>query len=70
MKNTDLFYTYEDVCEILSVSRNKAYEIIRELNKELQAQGYMTFSGRVSKKYFNEKFYCSEKINSEIDKTK
>ena len=66
MKNTDLFYTYEDVCEILSISRNKAYEIIRELNKELQAQGYMTFSGRVSKKYFNEKFYCIEETNNEV----
>lgn len=70
MKNTDLFYRYEDVCEILSVSRNKAYEIIRVLNKELESQGYMTFSGRVSKKYFNEKFYCSEKISSETNKTK
>ena len=70
MKNTDLFYTYEDVCEILSVSRNKAYEIIRKLNNELKAQGYMTFSGRVSKKYFNEKFYCIEKTNSEIKSEK
>ena len=58
MKNTDLFYTMEDVCEILFVSRNKSYEIIRELNKELQSQGYMIFSGRIPKKYFNEKFYC------------
>ncbi len=58
MKNTDLFYTYEDVCEILSVSRNTSYQIIRELNKELKSQGYMIFSGRVPKKYFNEKFYC------------
>lgn len=58
MKNTDLFYTMEDVCAILSVSRNKSYEIIRQLNEELKSEGYMIFSGRVPKKYFNEKFYC------------
>ena len=65
MNSSNLFYSMKDVCEILSVSRNKSYEIIRELNKELQSQGYMVFSGRVSKKYFNEKFYCIEKTNKE-----
>ena len=46
-----------DVMEILGVSDGKAYDIIRELNKELEAMGFHTVIGRVSRKYFEEKFY-------------
>lgn len=43
---------YFDCC------RAKAYNIIRDLNKELEAKGYLTYPGRVSRKYFNERFYA------------
>ena len=58
MENTKLFYSAEEVAKMLNVSRPTAYKIIRELNQELIAKGYITVSGRIPCKYFTEKFYC------------
>lgn len=45
----------KEIAEILDVSEGYAYRLIRELNKELQKQGFRTISGRVSRSYFEEK---------------
>ena len=45
------------MAEMLSISRSHGYKIIRELNRELQEKGYRTITGKVSCKYFDEKFY-------------
>jgi hypothetical protein len=34
-----------------------AYKIIRRLNEELAAMGYLVVSGRVSRSYFEKKVY-------------
>lgn len=47
------FYRVEDVMRMLEIKETKAYEIIRNLNKELESQGKITIAGRVSAKYFN-----------------
>lgn len=52
------FLAAADVMEILKVGRNKAYEVIRELNEELTAKGYRVINGRISRKYF-EKRLCA-----------
>ena len=39
------------------ISESKAYAIIKQLNDELKAKGFLTFRGRVSKAYFMEKMY-------------
>jgi hypothetical protein len=54
------YYTVEDVQALLGVSSSKAYQIIRQLNNELKAQGFIVVMGKTPKKYFNEKFYCDE----------
>ena len=36
------FLTVDEVAELLSVSKSKAYEIVRQLNKELKAKGLIT----------------------------
>lgn len=36
------FVTVEEVAAELQVSKSKAYQIVRELNAELQKQGYLT----------------------------
>ena len=46
------FMTVEEVAEELRVSKSKAYQIVRELNAELQKQGYLTVAGRVSATFF------------------
>ena len=52
------FYYAEDLINMLNISRTKAYDIIKDLNNELEAKGYMTLSGRIPVKYYNERFYC------------
>lgn len=54
----EIFYTVDEVAVMLKVSRPTAYRIIRQLNDELKAEGYITIAGRVPKKYFSEKMYC------------
>lgn len=51
------FYNVEEVMAMLGVQRSKAYEVIRILNKELKAQGFIVIEGKVAKKYFDEKLY-------------
>lgn len=46
-----------DVMAALEVSESKAYGIIKQLNSELSAKGYITIPGKVSKAYFEEKVY-------------
>lgn len=58
MSDTSVFYTADDISFILTVSKPTAYRIIKRLNDELTNKGFIVVSGRVPKKYFNEKFYC------------
>ena len=57
MRMEQSFINAADIMKILGVSRAKAYKIIRELNDELSKNGYMTVRGKISRKFFNEKFY-------------
>lgn len=41
------FLTVDEVAEILTVSKSKAYEIVRQLNKELKEKGLITVAARV-----------------------
>lgn len=52
-----LYYTAQEVMEILGVSRAKAYKVVKELNKELSAKGYIVTAGKIPKKYLEEKCY-------------
>lgn len=52
-----IFYSVDEVMAMLMISKSHAYKIIRELNRDLEAKGYMTITGKVSCQYFDEKFY-------------
>lgn len=54
------FLTVDEVAEILSVSKSKAYEIVRQLSKEMKAKGFITVAARVSKTYFYERMCYSK----------
>lgn len=61
------FMRVEDVAQELGVSKSYAYKIVKRLNDELKEKGYLTISGRVSKKYFIEKLcYGSEQTERKI----
>ncbi len=46
-----------EVAQTLDVSKAYAYKVVRELNEELKNKGFITIAGKVSRKYFEEKFY-------------
>lgn len=54
------YITAQEVAEAMGVSVGKAYAIIRELNAELKAKGYITVAGKVSRVFFQEKCYGME----------
>ena len=49
------FLTAQDVMEMLGVSLS--YKLIRRLNAELEADGFVTIKGRVSTQYFMKRIY-------------
>ena len=51
------FYTVDDIMKILCIGKSLAYDIIKDLNAELEAEGLRTCRGRVHRKYFEER-YC------------
>ena len=53
-----VFYTAQEVAEILGVSRTKAYKIVKELNLELKAKGFIVIAGKIPKRYFEERCYA------------
>lgn len=59
MANT-MFMRVEEVAEEMGVSVPYAYKLIRKLNEELKQTGCITISGRIDRKFFHEKFYCTK----------
>ena len=55
------FIRVDEVAKELEISEFHAYKIMRKLNRELEAKGYITVAGRVSRQYFNERFYGTER---------
>ncbi len=51
------FIRAEEVAQELSVSKPYAYKLIRQLNEELKAKGFITITGRVNRQYFYERLY-------------
>ena len=64
--NKKLMISADEVAEALGVSMSHAYKIVRLLNKDLEANGCITVAGRVSRRYFEEKFYGSEGVITNV----
>ena len=47
----------DEVAKRLGISRTSAYTVIKQLNRELEEKGLITRSGRVSKDYFERRFF-------------
>lgn len=54
------FMTVDEVAAELRISKSRAYQVVRDLNKELQKQGYLTVAGRVSTTFFHKRVCYSE----------
>lgn len=49
------FLNAADVSAYMDISVPMAYKIIRKLNDELKAQGFITISGKINRHYFEQK---------------
>lgn len=58
-----LFVTASEVAEELGVSKPFAYKLVKQMNEELDQQGFITIAGRVSRNYFQEKICGMKKAN-------
>ena len=54
------FIRVDEVAMELDVSTSYAYKLIRQLNNELKAKGFVVIAGRVNRQYFNERLYGAE----------
>ena len=57
MNENKQFIGAKEICEIVDCGLTMAYGIIRQLNEELEAKGYLVFRGKVYRKYFMERLY-------------
>lgn len=53
----------KDVAKLLDISERTALRRIKQLNDELEAEGYFTEAGRISSKRFFEKYYLEEETS-------
>ena len=51
------FLTASDIAAFMGISIPTAYKIIRKLNDELKANGYITIAGKVSRTFFEKKVF-------------
>lgn len=51
----------QEVRQRLECSERKAYEVIKQLNAELKAKGYITIAGRVPRAYFEKRCNLQKK---------
>ena len=61
MSQSSHFIHAREVAETLEISVAHAYKIVRELNKELIKENYLTISGKVSRDFFYEKIYVNQR---------
>jgi len=57
-----------EIAQKLDVSKAFAYKVVRSLNEELKQRGYIVIAGKVSRRFFEERFYgyeCSDEIEKE-----
>lgn len=51
------FLNANDVAQCMDISVSMAYKVIRKLNNELNAAGYLTIAGKVSRAYLETRLY-------------
>lgn len=57
MEKEKRFLSVSDVAGYMDISVPMAYKVIRRLNDELEAKGYLIIHGKISRAYFEEKVY-------------
>ena len=59
---TNYMMTVDEVMGELGVKRSKAYSILKQLNDELEMEGYVAVRGKIPRPYLETKFYvCTQR---------
>lgn len=58
LSNEEPWVKVDEVMNTFDCCRSMAYKLIRQLNSELEEQGFLTYSGKVSRKYFNQRYFA------------
>ena len=58
----DRMLKVDEVMERLGLSKASAYQVIKNLNSELEAKGLRTIPRRVSKRYFETVYFQPEEV--------
>lgn len=61
------FITATEVAETMGISRSKAYQLVRNMNKELKEMGYITVAGKCPIQFFKQKFFGFQLPGGEAD---
>ena len=57
MENNKFYVTAEELAEAYGICMSKAYAMIRKLNAELEAKGFIIVQAKVPRKYLEERIY-------------
>ncbi len=57
MENYNYMMSADDIAKEINCSKSHAYKLVRAMNKELSAQGYITMAGKVPKAFWVHKMY-------------
>ena len=52
-----IFITAKELAEMLDISVGHSYKIIRQLNEELEKEGFLVVAGKVPRRYFEKRWY-------------
>ncbi len=57
MANYRYMMSVDDIAKELDCSKSHAYKLVKSLNQELAAQGYITMAGRIPRAYWAKKMF-------------
>lgn len=52
-----IFINAKELAEMLDISVGHSYKIIRQLNEELEKDGFLIVAGKVPRRYFEKRWY-------------
>ena len=64
MANYQYMMSADEVAQELNCSKSYAYKLVKKLNQELAAQGYITIAGRIPKTKKKKKIYGYESLKN------
>lgn len=60
MASYNYMMSADEVAQELNCSKSHAYKLVKAMNKELSARGYITMAGRIPKAFWAKKMYGYE----------